>query len=139
MNGKLSVLNQAITWMRCTSGPPTTSPPSVNIPVLLNGGGQSNYAAVGLDSAGFKPQSYTDSISGAINESVIVSRGTIKSGPQTFYCDELKNGGSGIRADAKAKAIGTFNSLVSGPGPYLVFTHEPDLQDPYKTGSPQES
>jgi hypothetical protein len=90
-----------------------------------------NYTLVGLDSAGFKPQNYADASSGAMNESVIVSRGTIKSGPETFYCDELKNGASGTRADAKAKAIRTFNSLLSGPGPYLVFTHEPDLQDPY--------
>jgi hypothetical protein len=90
-----------------------------------------NYTLVGLNSAGFKPQSYTDSSSGEINEGVIVSRGTITSGPETFYCDELKNVGSGSRADAKAKAIGTFNTLVSGTGPYLVFTHEPDLQDPY--------
>jgi len=56
------------------------------------------YTLVGLDSAGFKPQSYTDSSSGTINESVIVSRGTTQSGPQSFYCDELKNGSSGTAA-----------------------------------------
>jgi len=89
------------------------------------------YTLVGLNSSGFKPQSYSDSKFGVINESAIVSRGTIKSGPETFYCDELKDGGSGSRADGKAKAIATFSSLVSGPGPYLVFTHEPDLQDPF--------
>jgi hypothetical protein len=89
------------------------------------------YTLVGLDSAGFKPQNYSDSSSGAINESLIVSRGTTDSGHQTLYCNELKNGGSGSRADLKAKAVRAFTSLVSGPGPYLVFTHEPDLQDPF--------
>jgi hypothetical protein len=88
------------------------------------------YTLVGLDSAGFKPQSYTDLTSGVIDETAVVSRGTNSSGPQSFYCNELK-GGSGNRVDAKAKAIAAFSSLVHGPGPYLVFTHEPDLQDPY--------
>ena len=92
---------------------------------------EQGYTLVGLNSAGFKPQSYADGTSGAFNESLVVSRGSTPNNSQGFYCDELKSGSSGGRADSKTKAMETFIKLVSGSGPYLVFTHEPDLQDPY--------
>ncbi|MBV8281999.1 MAG: metallophosphoesterase, partial [Candidatus Eremiobacteraeota bacterium] len=97
---------------------------------------EQGYTLVGLNSAGFKPQTYTDSAfpGTTVNEAALVRTSTVPASAdgKMFYCEELSDNDTGSRAAQKAKVIQTFASAVSGPGPYLVFTHEPDLQDPYR-------
>jgi hypothetical protein len=93
------------------------------------------YTLLGLNSAGFKPQRYTPPPSAGptpcgtaeCNESVFAGN-LIPSGK---YCTDLLANGTGPRAVQKGKAIDALVASMQGQKPpYLVFTHEPDLQEP---------
>jgi 3',5'-cyclic AMP phosphodiesterase CpdA len=83
-------------------------------------GGVGGYTLVGLNSSGFKPQKYDN-----FNEAALATKD-----PKTGLCIDLPDASAGTRAQFKTQSIETLTSLIKGTGPFLVFTHVPDLPEP---------
>jgi 3',5'-cyclic AMP phosphodiesterase CpdA len=102
----------------------------------------SGYTLIGLNSSGFKPQSYDDD-GNAMDESALAKKGAASAAGQSF-CEDLGDNGAGSRASKKADSIQKTVSLITSgqardSGPFLVFTHEPDLQDPFRNTNKSNS
>ena len=85
-------------------------------------GGVDGYTLVGLNSSGFKPQKY-----GSFEEAPLATKDP---NSKENLCIDLPAQSAGDRARFKTQSIDTFASLIKDSGPYLVFTHVPDLPDP---------